>query len=140
MNDPTQDPSDRKDSTFVIITAALVTLVIVLLGVLTLRMRTRAIRAERRVVALTKQVSPLRGSADAIALLERAVREQYVYTPVDRSKLPRQTVRLDGRERTALRLQADVAEQIGLAPGDVVLVDRTPATASAPATAPGTRE
>ena len=52
MNDPAQDPSDRKDAAFVIITAALVTLVIVLLGVLTLRMRARAIRAERRVVAL----------------------------------------------------------------------------------------
>jgi hypothetical protein len=47
---------------------------------------------------------------------------------IRRGDLPAETVNLDGREVTALRVGAEAGERMGFEPGDVVIVSPAPPT------------
>ena len=68
-------------------------------------------------------------------LLLRALQQGRLAPALDRDRLKRSTVNLDGRQVRALRLPPDLAEALGLRPGDVVIVERRAVTTTS--TAPG---
>ena len=114
----TQPRQQRKaDAAFFIITSALLVVIIVLLAALWLRAQRRAFAAEMKALRLQQQQ---RGAE----LLLRALQEGRLAPVLDRDRLKRSTVNLDGREVHALRLPPDLAEALGLRPGDVVIVER----------------
>ncbi len=143
MNDESAAGASGTDTKFVIIAGSLLLLIIAMLAGLSLRMRTRAMRAERDAVALRTQLKTSTGagvrfsgspeSFDAMfnQMAAKAIRRH----KVQRENLRAEQVHLNGRDVKALRLSADVAEKFGFGPGDVIIVDEPPPTTT---TAPNT--
>ncbi len=119
---PTAPNADRK---FLLAVGGLLLLITLLLSGLWVRMR-------RQVVRLRNDIASLQTQRSGIApLMQLAMEKHAQRLTLDREKLATRDVVLDGRPTRALRISAVVAQRLGLAPGDVVLVDAAPATAPA---------
>lgn len=124
-DDPQQ--RSRADTVFLMTAGGLGLLTLCLLAGLWLR-------ADRRARLAEALLHETRQRDAEVARLTELLKTQPLFPAVDRKQLARQTVVLDGSEVSALGMPLDVAERIGLAGGDVVLVEPAPATA--PATQP----
>ena len=72
---------------------------------------------------------------DVQMLLTESLRRYPLHVTVQRDSLRTEKVNLDGRQITALRLPAAIAETLGFKVGDVIIVEKlTPATTTTPTT------
>ena len=131
MNDETAKGSSEIDTRFMIIAGSLMLLIIALLAGLWLRMRVRAIRAESELAQLRPMV---RNKQDVKMLLAESLRRNPIHITVQRDSLKTEQVNINGLDVKALRLPANAAEIIGFRPGDVIIVEKTPPTTTAPTT------
>ncbi|HET6427859.1 MAG TPA: AbrB/MazE/SpoVT family DNA-binding domain-containing protein [Phycisphaerae bacterium] len=129
MNDQAPTPA-RNETTFLMIAGGLMVLIMALLAGLWLKASRRAAAAEDQLAQLRRR------DAASLAEFKELLRSQPLIPAVDRDALPTREAVLDGKPVRAFRLPADVAERIGLAPGDVVLVEPAPATAPSTGPAP----
>jgi len=118
MNEQNQTPR-RSDANFLIVAGALVVMILALLAGLWLKADRRAKAAEAQLARCRTEMGLIRGLLQSTPLIPG----------VNREDLPTRQVVLDGKSVRALRLSAAGAGQIGLKPGDVVLVDQPPSTA-----------
>ena len=135
MNQPPRAPS-KSDRLFLFVTAGLVMLILCLLAGMLLRANRRTRLVEYQLWQRERELGMLRQREGEVGMLRKFLQSQPLIPAVDRDKLAITTVTIDGRQVHALRLPHDLAERIGLAAGDVVLVEPPPATATAPATQP----
>ncbi len=124
MTEPPPPPpnADRK---FLLAVGALLLTIILLLSGLFVKMRRQVIRLKNEIVAMQNERSRVG------PMMQLAMDQHVQKLTLDRDKLPTRKVVLDGRTTRALRVSAAVAERVGLAAGDVVIVDAAPATAPA---------
>ena len=122
----------RADSKFMLLVGLMFLVIMGLLAGLWLKMRSRAMAAEATAVKLTRERQGLQ------LFVEQMTKQGKIQISVDRRALSRRAVMQDGKPVQALLLPAGLGELFGFEPGDVVIVERTPATASAPATGPAT--
>ncbi len=143
MNNEDAKGSSEINTRFTIIAGSLLLVIIALLAGLWLRMRTRAMWAERDAAALRSQLKLATGAGvrfsggpEALdAMLRKVAAKGIRRQKVQRESLKTKQVNLDGRDVKAFRLPADAAETLGFMPGDVIIVDRpAPTTAPAPIT------
>jgi len=111
------------DARYLAAVGALLVLIIVCLAVLWGSESRRRLAAERNLAALKRR------SAGIEAMLTRTMLEGPVEPlVVAREQLPARTVRLDGKEATALMLGAEAGQRMGFFPGDVIVICPSPAT------------
>ncbi len=141
MNEENAAGTSGTDTKFVIIAGSLLLVIIALLAGLALRMRTRAMRAERDVAALRSQLKFATGAGVRFsggpgspdAMIQQMVAKAIRRHKVQPENLRAEQVHLNGRDVKALRLPVDVAERFGFSPGDVIIVDEpAPTTTTAP--------
>ncbi len=134
MNDETAKGSSEIDTRFTIIAGSLLLLIIALLAGLCLRMRTRAMRAEREAAGLRNQLKlstgagvRFSGSPETLeTMLQQMASKAMRRYKVQREDLKTEQVNLNGRDVRALYLPADAAETLGFRPGDVIIVENPP--------------
>ena len=124
-------PAQEVNVRFLMIVGVLMMMILALLTGLWLRERVRAARAELALSRVTGR------HADLERMVRQLVMAKSLPLQVGREGLAAETVRLNGREVTALRLPPELAEIIGFKGGDVILCDQPPATTTA--TAPATQ-
>ncbi len=136
MNDENAAGTSGTDTKFVIIAGSLLLVIIALLAGLWASMRTRAMRAERDVVALRTQLKFATGvgvrfscgPGSLNAMLQQMTSKAMLRHKVQRESLRTEQVHLNGLDVNALHLPADKAEKFGFIPGDVIIVDKPPPT------------
>ena len=136
MNNETAKGSSEIDTRFAIVAGVLLLVIIALLAGLWLRMRTRALRAERDAAALRSQLKfatgagvRFTGSPESLdAMLQQMASKAMRRQAVRRESLETKQVHLNGRDVQVLRLPVDTAERFGFSPGDVIIVDKSPTT------------
>jgi LPXTG-motif cell wall-anchored protein len=131
-------PTGPTNTTFLTIVGVLLVMIIALLSGLWLRERTRAGRAEADLRRLVQAHRDLVGRNENLrAMAQGLLGKEALRLSIDRAGLQTRPVRLDGREVTALSLPADLAEAVGFAPGDVIVVEMPMTTTStSPTTQP----
>lgn len=131
-------PTGRTNTTFLTIVGVLLAMIIALLAGLWVRERTRAGRAENDLARAIQAQRDLGGRNESLrALTQGLLGKEALRLRLDRDALQTRPANLDGRRVAALRLPADLAETIGFAPGDVIIVEApTTTTSTSPATRP----
>ncbi len=146
---PPRSAADESKQYLVI--GGLLVLIIALLATLWVRERRSRVSAEATVVQLRQQLqaiqqlSGLRTLGQGDEALQEALRQRMeggeleplapgteppaLPAPVQREDLPSETAEFQGRVRTVFRISEAAGRRIGFAPGDVVVVQESPATA-----------
>jgi len=128
--------SSQIDRKFYIITTSLLMLIIILLAGLWLKMRWRAIQAERRFA----RVQPLLQRQSALEKISKSLLQNPPVITIERENLQQKKVLLNGKDIDALLLPESIARWMDFRPGDVIIVEKTDLPASArQAGSPSTR-
>ena len=125
----------NSDMRFMLASMAFMVVIIALLAGLWLAMRARAIRAESQLAQLKALTGGWKQDATT---LDKLLKAKPIMAPaLDREALATETVRLNGQAVTAYKVSVAEGLHVGLAPGDVLLVEAlTHSTTTAPASAP----
>jgi len=126
------DLSSRVNRKFSIVTLSLLLLIIILLSGLWLKMRFRAIRAERNLA----HAQMLLQRQNALEQIQKSLLRNPVGVSIERKNLERKKVSLDGKDIDALLLPATIARWIGFRKGDVIIVEVPTPTSNQTATKP----
>jgi len=121
------DPA-RVDVKYAVIVAALLVLIIAVLGQLWLIERNRRVDAEGRLAEMYLK-ERLQEAANALAVTEGGER----VLPVHRDELPAQTVQWNGQDKAVLILGEPAGKAMGFAPGDVIMVAQEAEPSAGPA-------
>ena len=115
------------ETKYFIMVGGLLVLIIVLLAALWLRERRISIAARREVVALRRNAGA--GGRLQAALGRMLAGGRPTSRPLQRAEMTTETVTWNGRPREVFRMTAAAGKQVGLQPGDVVVVSGGSTTA-----------